>query len=282
MLALFQRLFNCDEKASRTEFYTYFIVSLIPLLIVYLNNYFEFDDILCCILCVISILIFCCAIFRRAKDRGMNNGKIINCLTQISILFMTGLLFYILNQFFKSVFEIEPDPPYYYVTGFLILSGIYSLFFFFPILFLKGNTQNTQEKVATLHYIKPTPAKIGEIFNRDFIVGIFNFKGVTKREGFWIYSPFIIFNIGLTYYIISKLFYNFQLYFYDPYGDLVGGPIFFSWEPYVLIGLAVITLALSCRRLRDLNIKPWKVVFLLIPPVNIFLIVLMLFGKTEE
>ena len=99
MLALLQRLFNCDEKASRTEFYTYFIISLIPLLIVYLNTYFEFDDTLSCVLCVISILIFCCAIFRRAKGRGMNNGKITNYITQISILLMTGLLFYILNQF---------------------------------------------------------------------------------------------------------------------------------------------------------------------------------------
>ena len=169
---------------------------------------------------VIGLIGIICAIFRRGKDRDMNNEKIINFLIKISLLLISCGLFYILTEFFSKIFDCETElSDSLYSKGFLILSGIYALFFFFPILFLKGNTQNSQEKVATLRYIKPSLPKIGEIFNRDFIIGIFNFKGVTKREGFWIYSPFIIFNIGLTYYIISKLFYNFQLYFYNPDGD---------------------------------------------------------------
>ena len=282
MLALFQRLFNCDEKASRTELYLYIIFSSLFFIISYILYEIFYEDNMYYI-SVSGLIGIICAIFRRGKDRDMNNEKIINFLIKISLLLISCGLFYILTEFLSKIFDCETElSDNFYSIVFLILSGIYSLFFFFPILFLKGKAQDTEKKTATLRYIKPSLPKIGEIFNRDFIIGIFNFKGVTKREGFWIYSPIIIFNIWLTYYIIIHLFFNFQLYFYDPYGDLVAGPYFFSWEPYVLIGLAVITLALSCRRLRDLNIKPWKVIFLLIPPVNIFLIVLMLFGKTEE
>ncbi|MBQ7257762.1 MAG: DUF805 domain-containing protein [Abditibacteriota bacterium] len=296
MLTLFQRFWNSDNKASRLEFYIYTIFSLVILylsLLAYVVFSFKYNEILL-LFSFIGLTGLSCALFRRGKDRGMSNEVIINYLGFISLLIIVLWAFMFLNDKLYNImnfgWDFNPgkddlDGVLLYV--FIPLIGLYALIFLFPILFFKGeNQKSVKEKYANLRSDKPIFPKIGEVFNRDFFVNIFNFKGITKREGFWVYSPFVLFNIIFTYFVGFGIYYYYLTTFVDIGnfdGCVVWGePTVYTWQPWVIIGLCVLTLALCYRRLRDLNIRPWKVVFLLIPPVNIFLFILMIFGKSEE
>ncbi len=286
MLGIFQRLFNCDEPASRLEFYIYLIISAILIFIpIYIVEGLWWYYPVLYIFSIIGVVIGVCASFRRGKDRGLDNEKIINCFAKISLLLFLWLVVFLCNVLLYSSINFKaPDPVHpvwFYV--FPALGFIYLVVFLFPICFLKGKgNEMSDERSATFRYIKPKYPKIGEVFNRDFFVNIFNFKGVTKREGFWIYTPFVILIIALFYFVLMMLYIGI-IYFLERHNvdSLITSFSSSDWW-VVLCVFAFFFLSLCCRRLRDLNIKPWKVIFLLIPPVNVFMLILMIFGKSEK
>ena len=291
MLSFFQKLFNCDEKACRLEFYIYILASLIPLVL-----FFPFLSLppLAVIPVYISLGIIVCAIYRRAKDRSMTNDTIINYMAKISLLFWTGFIFSLIITLYFGLLRFNALFPTKYVWSYILwgMCGIYTVIFLFQILFLKGkNIDENEPKVATFKYKKPTYPKIGEIFNRDFFVNIVNFKGIATREGSFIYLALILIIdtiILIRNNMLINIFDNICYLYYSFFNTGGGceviepGELNYTWEWWVLGISLLLILSLCCRRLRDLNIKPWKVIFLLLPPVNIFMIVLMLLGKSEK
>ena len=281
MKKFFQNIFSCDTKSSRIEFYSYLILAFIPILISYLNwEYFYIDNNI--LWYVLSVVLLVCAIIRRAKDRGMKNEEIINFLAKISVLLVTGVIVFLSSCLYFGMYILNPKPMDFYLTYIVCgIGGIYLIVFLFPLLFLKG--KETDEPEEDIAQEKKSVWK--EIFNRDFFVNIFNFKRKTTREGSWLYICIVIV-MGLIVCFKNNLFdqlsgwltdFNtwFGTYYYD-------SEEVFHWEWWALLIVILLTLSLCCRRLRDLNIRPWKVVFLLIPPVNIFLFILMIFGKSQR
>ena len=285
MLSFFKKIFNCDEKASRIEFYIYVIFSIFLIVIPFMvmaNTYNSYVNLLF-VVCVIGFAAFLCVIFRRGKDRGMTNEQIINALAKMSLLLVAWALYLLVYDFLYHLFDLKIGQSFntksvYYV--FPCLFVVYALVFLFSILFLGGAKQQSSEAEVNT-FSQPTSKfpKIGEIFNRNFFSNIFNFKGRTRREEFWPYSILIMINLALFFYcfVLSNITVI-DCFSYNPENGL---PIEIFWIHWSVLGVGLLTLSLCCRRLRDLNIRPWKVVFLLIPPVNIFLFILMIFGKTE-
>ena len=291
MLAFIQRLFNCDEKASLFEFYIYTIFALFFGLIAYLNyKYLDIDNNV--FWYILGGVILICAVCRRAKDRGMTNDTIINYWAIVSVLILTSYLLGILC-IIKFGFLMFHEINYFdaFWVGVLIIAAcVYAIVFLSQILFLKGKSEGEQ-KINTIQYKQPTFPKIGDILNRDFFVNIFNFKGKTCRESGWIYFG-IWFIVSFIVFIKNDLLDNIIYFFEYPFevitnacDDVVlSSPNLrnFTWEWWVLGIVTLLILSLCVRRLRDLNIKPWKVIFLLLPPVNVFMLILMIFGKSEK
>lgn len=281
MKKFFQSIFSCDIKSSRIEFYSYLILAFIPILISYLNwEYFYIDNNI--LWYVLSVVLLVCAIIRRAKDRGMKNEEIINFWAKISVLLVTGVIVFLSSCLYFGMYILNPKPMDFYLTYIVCgIGGIYLIVFLFPLLFLKGKETDEPEEDTS----QEKKSLLKEIFNRDFFVNMFNFKGKTTREGSWLYICIVIV-MGLIVCFKNNLFdqlsgwltdFNtwFGTYYYD-------SEEVFHWEWWALLIVILLTLSLCCRRLRDLNIRPWKVVFLLIPPVNIFLFFLMIFGKSQR
>ena len=283
--------FSCDKKASRKEFIIYLIIYSI--LIVFFIPLFAYIGPLAFPIIPFFVFLFTFPIFRRAKDIGMTNETIINYLIKISLLIWTGFPFALICALLYCLLHYKNGFALFDFIWSILLFGIaiiYIVIFLFQLIFLKG--KNTEENLEYNTNLYEKKTLIKKIFNRDFIVGIFNFKGKTSREGGWIY-----FGIGFITSVVILLKGNMLFKIYDYIGTVFFSlmsnynsscigyehpEINYTWQWWALGIIFLLLLSLSCRRLRDLNIKPWKVVFLLIPPVNIFLIVLMLFGKTEE
>ena len=185
MMKFILNFFSCDKKASRKEFIIYFIIYSI-LIIFFIPLIFSYRYLT--IIPFILVFLFTFPIFRRAKDRGMTNETIINYLIKISLLLWAGILFSMLVVYFTRALFIESfssRSDFLWSTILYYIATAYSLIFFFQLLFLKG--KDNEKEIDKEHSTKPTLPKICEMFNRDFIIKFFDFKGKTTREEGFIY-----------------------------------------------------------------------------------------------
>ncbi len=123
-------------------------------------------------------------------------------------------------------------------------------------------------------YTKP---KQINIFNNKFWLNWKDFKGKASRNEFFI-SGFLLFILfPVIFYVASWLLFWFaedpKYYYY----------IYFIYGIIIILFLYLIsTLSVFIRRLRDIGLKPWHYIILFFPPVNILLMVLLLFLKGEK
>ena len=115
MLFLIKRFFNCDNKASRLEFYLYIVSSVILIII----PFSMLSSVTLWIICIsiLGLIGLVCGIIRRGKDRGMKNDIIINHLGKISLLlfcwWICRLFYYICSNI--GIIKTYYSPFYIYI-----------------------------------------------------------------------------------------------------------------------------------------------------------------------
>ncbi len=188
------------------------------------------------------------ALYKRLKDLNWTNKYIINA-------FFGCFLFSCCkkkNIFPMGMFSLPYNISRWFYLICIAISVAFLLYVLFHAIFVKGN------HVYNDSYYKP---KFRNIFNLKFFKNWLDFKGRAQR------SEFFICGIVIFLWIIRLIFL-----FSNSDGVILS----------ILLLFPILTLSCGIRRLRDIGLSPWYYILLYIFPVNIFLLIVLMFGKSEE
>jgi len=191
------------------------------------------------------ILVFV-ALYKRLKDLNKKNTFIFNCLFGCS-LFTLGLLLHIIIS--SNISNIRLSRVIFII--FNVISLLIALYLLILAIFVKGNNDNYD-------CYKP---KFKNIFNFKFFKNWLDFKGKATR------SEFFLCGILILLWIVRYLF------------------LFFNCDGVILLIVVlfpILTLSCGIRRLRDMGLSPWHYLILYVVPVNVLLLIVLMFGESEK
>ena len=258
-----KKFFDINFPFNRLQFNITLIVSILLFALIYylqsiysleIHNFIGHESLAFLVLSgslLLCLLVIPFVLYKRLRNLNKSNKYIFETLFVCNLAFSIGFK-NMLDNLFKNIFNVETS--FYRLLIFSVIGTSILVYLLVLAVFVKGS--KTGDKI----YIKHNWNKI---FNNNFRANWKDFKGKASRSEFFI--------SGIVLFILLALWYIcFPFFFFNIWISLSLIFIFF-----------VLTLSVFIRRLRAVGLKPWHYIILFLPPLNFFLILVLLFYKED-
>ncbi|MBQ7256300.1 MAG: DUF805 domain-containing protein, partial [Abditibacteriota bacterium] len=258
-----KKFFDINFPFNRLQFNITLIVSILVFALIYylqstfsleIHNFIGHESLAFLVLSgslLLCLLVIPFVLYKRLRNLNKSNKYIFETLFICNLAFSIGFK-NTLDNLFKNIFNVETS--FHRLLIFSVIGTSILVYLLVLAVFVKGS--KTGDKIYFKH-------NWNKIFNNNFWANWKDFKGKASRSEFFI--------SGIVLFILLALWYIcFPFFFFNIWISLSLIFIFF-----------VLTLSVFIRRLRAVGLKPWHYIILFLPPLNFFLLLVLLFYKED-